>query len=94
MLAVPMVLLVAVPASATTRQSVPLAQVQTDTVPFGLLGPVGVVAIVIGLVGMVAGTVRHRRRSRAAAEPEAASELDPVAQQPTRPILAPVDSKR
>lgn len=70
MLAVPMILLVAVPASATTRQSVPLAQVQGDAVPFGVLGPVGVVAIVLGLVGMVAGTVRHRRRNRAVADSE------------------------
>lgn len=94
MLAVPVVLLVAVPASATTLQHVPLAQVQADTVAFGLLGPVGVVAIVIGLVGMVAGTVRHRRRLRSAAEPETASEHDAIQQQPTSPMRAPVDSRR
>lgn len=89
MLAVPMVLLVAVPASAATRQSVNLAQVQTETVPFGLLGPVGIVAIALGLVGMIAGSVRHHRRNRAAESEPAVTD---ISEQATRPTLTPVDN--
>lgn len=43
------------PASADTGLAAPTAA------PFGLLGPVGIVAVGIGVVGMIAGLARRRR---------------------------------
>lgn len=47
------------PASADTGLAAPTAA------PFGLLGPVGIVAVGIGVVGMIAGLARRRRDSLA-----------------------------
>nr|WP_091674012.1 hypothetical protein [Amycolatopsis marina] len=56
--------LVATAGTATAEQA---ARVEPNTVTFGLLGPVGLVAVVLGIVGMAAGVVRQRRRVRATA---------------------------
>jgi len=57
-------------AAGTTVRAEPSA------VTFGLLGPVGLVAVALGIVGMTAGVVRQRRKARAAA----------IAETPTAPI--------
>jgi hypothetical protein len=40
---------------------------ESDAVTFGLWGPVGLVAVALGVVGMAAGVVRQRRSIRAKA---------------------------
>jgi hypothetical protein len=68
---------------------------QVETVPFGLLGPVGLAAVVLGIVGMALGVVRQRRKAQAeAAEAVAAQGVaaEPViaeAAAETRPALTP-----
>jgi hypothetical protein len=52
---------------------------EPSAVTFGLLGPVGLVAVALGIVGMTAGVVRQRRKARAAA----------IAETPTAPIVTP-----
>ncbi|MTD56325.1 hypothetical protein GKO32_20430 [Amycolatopsis sp. RM579] len=56
----------------------------TETMSFGLLGPVGLAAVVLGVVGMTLGVIRQRRK---AAEVEA----EPVTEAPedVRPPLTP-----
>ncbi|MFE0025382.1 hypothetical protein [Amycolatopsis sp. NPDC059021] len=44
----------------------PDSRVETSVVSFGLLGPVGVVAVALGIVGMALGVLRQRRKVRAA----------------------------
>ncbi|NKQ57955.1 hypothetical protein HFP15_34350 [Amycolatopsis sp. K13G38] len=56
----------------------------TDT-SFGLLGPVGLVAVVLGVLGMALGALRHRRKAQAV-EPQPA---EPSAEETTRPSLTP-----
>ncbi|MFF5991504.1 hypothetical protein [Prauserella flavalba] len=58
---VPASLLVAGAGSASAAQAEP------NAMTFGLLGPVGLVAVVLGILGMTAGVVRQRRKARAAA---------------------------
>ncbi|NIJ14094.1 hypothetical protein FHU38_004438 [Saccharomonospora amisosensis] len=41
------------------------AQAEPNAMTFGLLGPVGLVAVVLGVLGMAAGVVRQRRKARA-----------------------------
>ncbi|MEU3275455.1 hypothetical protein ABZ639_31780 [Saccharomonospora sp. NPDC006951] len=44
------------------------AQAEPNAMTFGLLGPVGLVAIVLGVIGMTAGVVRQRmKKARAVA---------------------------
>lgn len=65
------------------------AQAETNAMTFGLLGPVGLVAIVLGVFGMTAGVVRQRRKTRAARQtPEPV-----VAEQETAPVEIPVYSR-
>ncbi len=47
-------------------------QAEPNAMTFGLLGPVGLVAVIVGVLGMAAGVVRQRRKNRlaAVAEPE------------------------
>lgn len=75
---------------AAAQQSERGAPPEIDTVPFGVLGPVGIVAIVLGLLGMVAGIVRQRRRTRVVTGAEHADSVG--AEEQTRPMLTPVDS--
>ena len=86
-------------ASAQTNGAV-VPATESDSVTFGLWGPVGLAAVVLGIVGMAAGIVRQRRNARAAAVDTADAERpagggaeltetvrsDP----PTRPQLSPV----
>jgi hypothetical protein len=44
-------------------------QVAAESVSYGLLGPVGIAAVVLGFGGLVAGLLRHRRRDAGAAMP-------------------------
>ncbi|MFK0243787.1 hypothetical protein ACIQUM_03750 [Amycolatopsis azurea] len=61
-IAIPVALLVAgaVPASAAEATS-------RSEMAFGLLGPVGLIAVALGIVGMAFGVFRQRRKARAAA---------------------------
>ncbi|MEU0537708.1 hypothetical protein [Amycolatopsis tolypomycina] len=43
------------------------AQSGTNAETFGVLGPVGLVAVALGIVGMTLGVLRQRRKTRAAA---------------------------
>jgi len=82
-----------------------IAQAGTNAETFGVLGPVGLVAVALGIVGMTLGVLRQRRKTRAAA---ALAEAAPVVPDlpgpvtamaeavladpdvtPTRPFLAP-----
>jgi len=45
----------AVASASTSRAS--------SVTPFGVLGPVGLVAVSLGILGMVAGVLRQRKRS-------------------------------
>nr|WP_245975591.1 hypothetical protein [Amycolatopsis palatopharyngis] len=56
--------------TATAEQA---ARVEPNTVTFGLLGPVGLAAVVLGIIGMTAGVVRQRRRARATEPADAGS---------------------
>ncbi|HJQ47188.1 MAG TPA: hypothetical protein VJ870_12840 [Amycolatopsis sp.] len=51
---------------------------------FGLLGPVGLVAVLLGIVGMTLGVLRQRRKAQAVEPP-----ADPPAGEGTRPSLTP-----
>ncbi|EIE97545.1 hypothetical protein [Saccharomonospora glauca] len=48
-------------------------QAEPNAMTFGLLGPVGLVAVVLGVLGMAAGALRQRRKSRLAAAAESKS---------------------
>ncbi|MEU6646244.1 hypothetical protein ABZ863_27375 [Saccharomonospora sp. NPDC046836] len=61
LLGVPAALLVAGAGSAFAAQAEP------NAMTFGLLGPVGLIAVVLGVLGMTAGVVRQRRKARAKA---------------------------
>lgn len=39
-------------------------QVEPNAMTFGLLGPVGLIAVVLGVLGMAAGVIRQRRKTR------------------------------
>ncbi|GAA4540879.1 hypothetical protein [Amycolatopsis samaneae] len=65
LVAVPAALLLAAGGAALADD--PEARVETSVVSFGLLGPVGVVAVALGIVGMALGVLRQRRKARAAA---------------------------
>ncbi|GAA1975005.1 hypothetical protein GCM10009754_57720 [Amycolatopsis minnesotensis] len=54
-----------------------LAQGEPDVLSFGILGPVGLVAVVIGVLGMTAGVIRQRKKVAAEAA-KAAEVLEPV----------------
>lgn len=45
-----------------------LAQAEPNAMTFGVLGPVGLVAIALGVVGMTAGVLRQRKRAVAKAQ--------------------------
>ncbi|OOC06258.1 hypothetical protein [Amycolatopsis azurea] len=78
-IAIPVALLVAgaVPASAAEATS-------RSEMAFGLLGPVGLIAVALGIVGMAFGVFRQRRKARAAA----ATPAPAAPAQPTTPHVA------
>ncbi|EHK88248.1 hypothetical protein ACQPZU_02855 [Saccharomonospora azurea] len=54
-------------------------QAEPNAMTFGLLGPVGLIAVVIGVLGMIAGALRQRKKNRlAAAEAESVATVAPV----------------
>jgi hypothetical protein len=55
-------------AAATTAAAAPDADAR---ISFGIAGPVGIIAVAIGLLGVVAGLLRHRRRRAHLAQPAA-----------------------
>lgn len=75
------------------------AQADTNAATFGVLGPVGLVAVALGIVGMTLGVLRQRRKTRLAEAAPAVPEVpDPVTAMaeavlgepdmtPTRPFL-------
>ena|GEM_PF-6014853 len=79
-IASPTVLLLTAPVGAASQQGMRLAETAAETTPFGLLGPVGLVAVAVGLLGMVAGTVRHLKRVRARVESPSDAEQRDVGQ--------------
>lgn len=80
------------------------ARADTNAESFGVLGPVGLVAVALGIVGMTLGVLRQRRKARSTAEvveaipvvPEVAGPVTAMAEAvlvepdaaPTRPFLA------
>lgn len=79
-------------AGAAVADNSAAAKAEPNTVTFGLLGPVGLVAVVLGVLGMAAGIVRQRKRAAQAAqvpaEPAAVAEAMHM-DEPTRPAVAP-----
>jgi hypothetical protein len=81
------------------------AQAGTNAESFGVLGPVGLVAVALGIVGMTLGVLRQRRKTRSTAEivqavpavPEVTGPVTALAEAvlaepdvtPTGPFLAP-----
>jgi hypothetical protein len=63
-LAVPAGLLLAIGGVASA--DVTSAQADTGSTSFGVLGPVGLAAVALGIVGMTLGVLRQRRKARAA----------------------------
>lgn len=68
-LGIPAVLLLAGAAPALADDDV--SQETVTSAGFGMLGPVGLVAVALGVVGMTLGVVRQRRKARAKTEAEA-----------------------
>ncbi|KDN18270.1 hypothetical protein [Amycolatopsis rifamycinica] len=61
------------------------ARADSNAETFGLLGPVGLVAVALGIVGMTLGVLRQRRKTRAAA---ALPEVTPVVPDLPGPVTA------
>ena len=68
------VALVAAAQSASAESS---GRVAAESSSFGLAGPVGIAAVVVGFGGLVAGLLRHRRREAGAAMQVARQRVDP-----------------
>ncbi|WP_410604617.1 hypothetical protein [Amycolatopsis sp. lyj-90] len=76
---------IAVPAALLVAGAVPASAAESTSraeMAFGLLGPVGLIAVALGIVGMAFGVFRQRRKARAAAN------AAPVPVQPTGPDVA------
>ncbi|WP_328606335.1 hypothetical protein OG943_41430 [Amycolatopsis sp. NBC_00345] len=63
-----------------------VARAETTSAGFGMLGPVGLVAVALGIVGMMLGVLRQRRKARAAAAPAPVAEPRVDSEDPTRPL--------
>jgi hypothetical protein len=59
--------LLALGAGIASAQGTVAQAAESDSVTFGLWGPVGLVAVALGIVGMAAGVVRQRRNARTSA---------------------------
>lgn len=82
-------LVLAVFATATTTgvaAASPATQAEPTGVSFGLLGPVGLAAVLLGIIGMALGIVRQRRKAQAEAVVPVVVE---TSEEPTRPALTP-----
>lgn len=62
--ALPVALLIAGAGSASAAATV--SRADSTNMSFGLLGPVGLIAVALGIVGMAFGVLRQRRKARAA----------------------------
>ncbi|HWD06627.1 MAG TPA: hypothetical protein VG674_29725 [Amycolatopsis sp.] len=60
-----------------------VAREETAWAGFGMLGPVGLVAVALGIVGMALGVLRQRRKARAAIETPAPAEARAAIERPT-----------
>ncbi|WP_181771780.1 hypothetical protein [Amycolatopsis pittospori] len=77
---------VAIPVALLIAGAGPASAAETTSrseMAFGLLGPVGLIAVALGIVGMAFGVFRQRRKARAAAAATAA---------PTIPVVTPVQA--
>jgi hypothetical protein len=94
---VPAGLLVLGTGEASAAGTYTTVRAESTTITFGLLGPVGVVAIALGIVGMTAGVVRQLRKAKAAVvETTAAADSGVIgmaeavlAEDPTNPAMSP-----
>lgn len=59
-------------------------QVDAEISSFGLLGPVGLAAVALGVIGMALGVLRQRRKAQAAAQ-----QLEPTPVPVEDPALEP-----
>ncbi|WIX79857.1 hypothetical protein QRX50_03385 [Amycolatopsis carbonis] len=82
----PAVLLLAGSGTALADDGVVRAETPSG---FGILGPVGLVAVALGIVGMALGVLRQRRKARAATATALPTPEPADTEEPTRP-LAPV----
>ncbi|GAB3436957.1 hypothetical protein [Actinophytocola sediminis] len=64
--------------------------VAATSVSFGLLGPVGIAAVVLGFGGLVIGLLRHRRREITAAT--VAIPVDPSGTLPVLEATEPIET--
>ncbi|WP_420867539.1 hypothetical protein [Amycolatopsis rubida] len=62
-----------------------VVRAETTSTGFGMLGPVGLVAVGFGVIGMALGVVRQRRKARAKAI-EAIAAARTLEEEPTRPL--------
>ncbi|WP_414937056.1 hypothetical protein [Amycolatopsis sp. cmx-11-51] len=73
--AIPVALLVAGAGPASAAESTSRSEMA-----FGLLGPVGLIAVALGIVGMALGVLRQRRKARVVAGgPAVATPIQPAA---------------
>lgn len=77
------ILVAAVGTGATAFADDGVVRAETTSTGFGMLGPVGLVAVGFGIIGMALGVVRQRRKARAKTIEAAAGTLD---EEPTRPL--------
>lgn len=61
------------------------SQTEAEISSFGLLGPVGLAAVALGVIGMALGVLRQRRRAQA----EAQKQVEPATVPVEDPALAP-----
>ncbi|SDY68438.1 hypothetical protein SAMN05421504_106377 [Amycolatopsis xylanica] len=66
------------------------AAVESNSVAFGLLGPVGLIAVALGIVGMGLGVLRQRRKARAEAQAQAATGMAEAVLADEPPSRAPL----
>ncbi|WP_156960680.1 hypothetical protein [Amycolatopsis taiwanensis] len=78
-----MTALVAGTGVAGAAQNAP--QTDAEISSFGLLGPVGLAAVALGVIGMALGVLRQRRKSQVAAQ----QQVKPVPVPVEDPALAP-----
>ncbi|MBB2501346.1 hypothetical protein H5411_19690 [Amycolatopsis echigonensis] len=79
------ILIAAVGTGATAFADNGVVQAETTSTGFGMLGPVGLVAVGFGVIGMALGVVRQRRKARAK-EIEAVAAAGALDEEPTRPL--------
>lgn len=71
--------------AATALADGTTVQADSNSDSFGVLGPVGLVAVALGIVGMTLGVLRQRRKTRSTAE---IVEAVPVVPEVTGPVTA------